>query len=179
MTLTLSTVRQNDWYRSSLETWSSSKARSTLLMMTTGLMRSVNACRRTVSVWTQTPSTQSTTTRAPSVTRRAAVTSEEKSTCPGESIKLIKNSVPVKDSMVSRRAYGHDNMRGTLPSVACLMSSKSSFSSSKNMEIAVDLMVIPRSCSSARVSVARASPARELAMIPALDNRESVKVDLP
>jgi len=33
-----------------------------------------------VSVWTQTPSMVSTTTRAPSVTRRAAVTSEEKST---------------------------------------------------------------------------------------------------
>src|SRR5271170_1726386 len=60
-------------------------------MMTTGLIRSPRACRRTVSVWTQTPSTQSTTTRAPSVTRRAAVTSEEKSTWPGESIKLIKN----------------------------------------------------------------------------------------
>ena len=38
----------------------------------------------------QVPDTQSTTTRAPSVTRRAAVTSEEKSTWPGESIKLIK-----------------------------------------------------------------------------------------
>lgn len=36
------------------------------------------------------PETQSTTTRAPSVTRRAAVTSDEKSTWPGESIKLIK-----------------------------------------------------------------------------------------
>lgn len=36
------------------------------------------------------PETQSTTTKAPSVTRRAAVTSDEKSTCPGESIKLIK-----------------------------------------------------------------------------------------
>lgn len=49
------------------------------------------ACLRTVSVYTQTPSTQSTTTRAPSVTLRAAVTSDEKSTCPGESIRLIKN----------------------------------------------------------------------------------------
>lgn len=36
------------------------------------------------------PETQSTTTRAPSVTRRAAVTSEEKSTWPGESIKLTR-----------------------------------------------------------------------------------------
>jgi hypothetical protein len=32
----------------------------------------------------------STTTRAPSVILKAAVTSDEKSTCPGESIKLIK-----------------------------------------------------------------------------------------
>merc|ERR1712128_175635 len=32
------------------------------------------ACLSTVSVWTQTPETQSTTTRAPSVTRRAEVT---------------------------------------------------------------------------------------------------------
>ena len=36
------------------------------------------------------PETQSTTTRAPSVTRKAAVTSDEKSTWPGESIRLIK-----------------------------------------------------------------------------------------
>ena len=36
------------------------------------------------------PETQSTTTKAPSVTRKAAVTSDEKSTWPGESIKLIK-----------------------------------------------------------------------------------------
>lgn len=38
------------------------------------------------------PETQSTTTRAPSVTLKAAVTSDEKSTWPGESIKLIKKS---------------------------------------------------------------------------------------
>lgn len=43
----------------------------------------------------------------------------------------------------------------------------------------MDLMVIPRSCSSARVSVARASPALPDEMIPALARRESVKVDLP
>ena len=44
----------------------------------------------TVSVWTQTPSTAHTTTMAPSVTLSEAVTSEEKSTCPGESIKFIR-----------------------------------------------------------------------------------------
>ena len=36
-----------------------------------------------------------------------------------------------------------------------------------------------RSCSSARVSVARASPAFPVEMIPALASRESVRVDLP
>jgi hypothetical protein len=47
------------------------------------------------------------------------------------------------------------------------------------MEIAVDLMVIPRSCSSERVSIARVSPALAEAMIPALESRESVRVDFP
>ena len=40
-------------------------------------------------------------------------------------------------------------------------------------------MVIHLSCSSFLVSVARVSPAFALAIIPAFDNRESVKVDLP
>ena len=60
----------------------------------TGLMRSASAWRSTVSVCTQTPSTQSTTTRAPSVMRSAAVTSDEKSTWPGESIRLIRKPSP-------------------------------------------------------------------------------------
>lgn len=47
------------------------------------------------------------------------------------------------------------------------------------MEIAVDLIVIPRSCSSFRVSVRRDSPARPPAMIPALARRESVRLDFP
>eukprot|EP00965_Chrysotila_dentata_P157807 5213194-Pleurochrysis_carterae.AAC.1 len=55
-------------------------------------MRSPSAWRRTVSVWTQTPSTQSTTTSAPSVTRSAAVTSDEKSTWPGESAREQKGT---------------------------------------------------------------------------------------
>lgn len=46
----------------------------TLLTMRTGLTRSEMAWRSTVSVCTHTPSTQSTTTKAPSVTRSAAVT---------------------------------------------------------------------------------------------------------
>lgn len=43
----------------------------------------------------------------------------------------------------------------------------------------VDLMVMQRSCSSFRVSVKRVSPARDEAMIPALDTSESVRVDFP
>lgn len=43
----------------------------------------------------------------------------------------------------------------------------------------VDLMVIHLSCSSLRVSVKRVSPALAFAIIPALDTRESVNVDLP
>jgi len=50
---------------------------------------------------------------------------------------------------------------------------------SKYMETPVDLMVIPLSCSSFLVSVILASPAAEVAIIPALATRESVKVLLP
>ena len=46
-------------------------------------------------------------------------------------------------------------------------------------EMAVDLMVIHRSCSSFRVSVKRASPALAAEMMPARWTRESVKVDFP
>ncbi|KAH7861500.1 hypothetical protein Vadar_026977 [Vaccinium darrowii] len=72
---------------------------SILLIVKTGRILSHNPCRRTVSVWTQTPSTQSITTSAPSVMRRAAVTSEEKSTCPGESIRLIRYSFPLRSPL--------------------------------------------------------------------------------
>jgi len=41
------------------------------------------------------------------------------------------------------------------------------------------LIVIPRSCSSARVSIARVSPALAPAMIPAFERSESVRVDFP
>ena len=47
------------------------------------------------------------------------------------------------------------------------------------MEIAVDLMVIPRSFSSSLVSVNRISPALAEAIIPAFETRESVSVDFP
>ena len=63
---------------------------SILLTIKTGFIFSLMACLSTVSVYTHTPSTVSTTTKAPSVTLKAAVTSEEKSTWPGESIKFNK-----------------------------------------------------------------------------------------
>merc|ERR1711970_700905 len=130
-----------------------------------GLILSAMACLSTVSVWTQTPETQSTTTRAPSVTRRAAVTSLEKSTWPGESIKLMRKPGSWVPSFFLE--------------TGCLMKARSFSSMLKNMEMAVDLMVMHRSCSSFLVSVALVSPAFEAAMMPALETRESVRVDLP
>jgi hypothetical protein len=47
------------------------------------------------------------------------------------------------------------------------------------IEIAVLLIVMPRSFSSCLVSMYRALPALAWAMIPALETRESVRVDLP
>lgn len=64
---------------SSCSNCSSRRVRSVLFMNRAGLFHLAMACLSTVSVCTQTPDTQSTTTRAPSVTVRAAVTSEEKS----------------------------------------------------------------------------------------------------
>jgi len=69
-------------------------------------------------------------------------------------------------------------MRGLL-SVFCLIASSSSLLTWKYIEIAVDLIVIPRSFSSGLVSVNRTSPAFAEAMIPAFETRESVKVDFP
>lgn len=46
-------------------------------------------------------------------------------------------------------------------------------------EMAVDLIVMQRSCSSLRMSVKRVSPAPAEAMMPALHTRESFSVDLP
>ena len=45
--------------------------------------------------------------------------------------------------------------------------------------MAVDLIVMHRSCSSLRVSVNRCSPALAAEIIPARWTRESVRVDLP
>merc|ERR1711884_616106 len=165
ITLTFSTILEKVWKSSSCSSWSSRSARSILFMKRMGRIRSAIACLRTVSVWTQTPDTQSTTTRAPSVTRRAAVTSEEKSTWPGESIKLIKNP--------------HSSEPSAFLAFSCLQKARSLGSISKYMEMAVDLMVMHLSCSSFLVSVALVSPALEAAMMPALATRESVRVDLP
>lgn len=66
-----------------------------------------------------------------------------------------------------------------VPSVFCLIDGRSSLSTSKYIEIAVDLIVIPRSFSSCRVSVNRTSPAFADAIMPALETKESVNVDFP
>mmetsp|Transcript_7174 Transcript_7174/g.10961 ORF Transcript_7174/g.10961 Transcript_7174/m.10961 type:complete len:202 (-) Transcript_7174:166-771(-) len=160
-TLTFSISFWNFWNMDSPSSWSSRKARSSLLMVTTGLIRSARAWRSTVSVCTDTPSTQSTTTRAPSVMRRAEVTSAEKSTCPGESTRLMRNSGP-SASLHLARASGP---------ISSLML--------KYSEIPVDLMVMARAASSGRVSVRRFSPAWSSAMIPAAEISESVRVDFP
>jgi len=47
------------------------------------------------------------------------------------------------------------------------------------MDTPVDLMVMPRSASSARLSVKRAEPAAAAEMMPAFCTKESVSVDLP
>ena len=52
-------------------------------------------------------------------------------------------------------------------------------STSKYMEIAVDLMVMPRSFSSGLVCVNGISPAFDEAIIPAFETNESVRVDFP
>mmetsp|Transcript_108479 Transcript_108479/g.302514 ORF Transcript_108479/g.302514 Transcript_108479/m.302514 type:complete len:213 (-) Transcript_108479:2-640(-) len=152
MTLTSSMALRKRPNMSSGSICSSRMQRSTLLTKRQGFTRSARDCRSTVSVCTAQPSMQSTTTMAPSVMRRAAVTSEEKSTCPGESIRLIKCGW------------------GPFPS---------SSSSSKYRDTPVLLIVTPLSCSSARVSVKRASPACLAEMIPALQMSESVSVDFP
>ncbi len=63
---------------------------SSLLSTRQVLTFSSNAWRSTVCVCAETPSTTSTSTTAPSDNRRALLTSLEKSTCPGESIKFTK-----------------------------------------------------------------------------------------
>ncbi len=72
-------------------------------------------------------------------------------------------------------------MRNSRPceSLGILSSGSSSSETSLYREIPVDLMVMPRSASSARVSVKRWSPAEAMEMIPAAATSESVRVDLP
>lgn len=72
--------------------------------------------------------TQSMTTSAPSVTRRAAVTFKEKSTCPGKSMRLIprKKRGLSAISTVSTGKY-------ISPSVLCLIALTLSLSTEKSM----------------------------------------------
>lgn len=130
-------------------------------MTSTGLIRSTSAIRKAVIVWVPMPSMLSTTTIEPSVTRRAVVTAAGKSRPPGESMILIRNSlVPVPWEVV------------------CLLVSSNPWSSTKQVENAVDLTVAPlRSglSSFCLVSVRYMPPAT-----PALlDTKVSVNVDLP
>jgi len=104
------------------------------------------------------------------VTRRVDQVDEEVVACEEEGDRV---SLAALDDMVA------EGGRGDAPSFFCLISPRSSLGSSKYIEMAVDLMVMPRSCSSARVSIARWSPALAEAMMPALDRSESVRVDLP
>jgi hypothetical protein len=220
-------------------------------------MRSPMAWRSTVSVCTATPSTQSTTTSAPSVTRSAAVTSDEKSTWPGESMRLMRKdfsvismpfsaaslaassaaaasalatldrsaSAPVASAASSAsslrsalRSYSKsagggrgrgpgtsraeregkdDGVRSRLPrgrssagrcsgrrrpAVAAHRAARPAWAAEEqdsHMDTPVDLMVMPRSASSARLSVKRAVPAACALMMPAFCTSESVSVDLP
>ncbi len=63
---------------------------SILLSTNTALTLSSHACFRTVCVYGLTPSSTSTMTTAPSDSLNALLTSLEKSTWPGESIRLIR-----------------------------------------------------------------------------------------
>ena len=94
-----------------------------------GLSFSVQAWRRTVTVWLQTPSTASTRITAPSHRRDAVETSLLKSMWPGESIRLMRYSL----------GSGAASGRGLR-------------SMEKKREIAEDSIVMPRNCSSGRES---------------------------
>ena len=71
-----------------------SRARSILFIISTGLTPLVTAWHSTICVCTHMPDMQSTITKVLSVTWSAAVTSEEKSTCPGELMRLMRKPEP-------------------------------------------------------------------------------------
>mmetsp|Transcript_12142 Transcript_12142/g.40014 ORF Transcript_12142/g.40014 Transcript_12142/m.40014 type:complete len:207 (-) Transcript_12142:210-830(-) len=72
---------------------SSATSRSILLRTRSEVTPSSHACRSTAAVCTHTPSTTSTTSSAPSLSRTAEETSEQKSTWPGESIRLTRSGL--------------------------------------------------------------------------------------
>eukprot|EP00894_Picocystis_sp_ML_P002972 jgi/Pico_ML_1/53489/g4025.t1 len=86
----------------------------------------------TACVWMHTPSQTSTSTTAPSLIRAAVDTSQQKSTCPGESTRFTSalSSGPSLDASLG----------------AC------------KSAMAVDFMVMPRCCSSSRLSKYRSFP---------------------
>jgi hypothetical protein len=88
--LVFSTTRRR-WSNASRGVSCSSRIkRSTLFRTKHGLIFSVHAFLSTACVWVDTPSRTSITTNAPSQRRVAVDTSEEKSMCPGESMRLTK-----------------------------------------------------------------------------------------
>ena len=92
---------------------------------------SSHACRSTAAVCTHTPSTTSTTSSAPSLSRTAEETSEQKSTWPGESIRLTRSG-----------------LAASAPPPAAATSSGWYTSAMEDAFI-----VMPRSCSSSRESM--------------------------
>ena len=122
--------------------------RSILLRTSTGTTRSSHACLSTACVCVHTPSTASTTSSAPSLSRAAADTSEQKSTWPGESIRLTRTSSPPS---AGRYASAIDDA----------------------------FIVMPRSCSSSRLSMYRTWPASRDEMMPFDAISPSASVVLP
>ena len=140
-------------YVSKGEYFNSSISRSILLKIKHGFNFSSHACRKTAWVWTQMPSHTSTSTNAPSESLAAVLTSEQKSTWPGESMTFIKVDwgAPCKED--DDEVYCN--------------------------AIEADFMVIPRLCSCSRKSIIRKLPACFLLMKPLWEIRQSVNVVLP
>ena len=125
---------------------------SSLLNTKHGFNRSSHACRNTACVCTHTPSTTSTSTKHPSLNLAAVETSEQKSTCPGESINVI-NIGSLSPRTAVRGVYSK-----FIPAL---------------------FIVIPRRCSSSRKSINRINPACLAVMNPLCAINESLSVVFP
>ena len=157
-------------HASSGESCSSAIRRSILLSTNIGVTRSTHACLRTACVWTQTPSTASTSTSALSLSRTAADTSLPKSTWPGESIRLTGTG-----------GGGAHAAAGAAAATSATSADSAAADDDGWKESAMedDFIVMPRSCSSSRLSMYRSWPASRLEMMPLLAMSESLRVVLP